>query len=134
MHAICGYPVKSTWLKAIKAENYVDWPVLTERNVQKYYLKTIKTAKGHLNQTRKNVRPTKVKTTPLETCDTSHLHSKKVRDVYTQTYMVHKTMFSGRTGQFPIQSLCGNKYIMVMVEINSNAILVEPMKTTRMPR
>ncbi len=53
MHAICGYPVKSTWLKAIKVGNYIGWPMLTERNVQKYYPKTTKTAKGHLNQTRK---------------------------------------------------------------------------------
>jgi hypothetical protein len=37
-------------------------------------------------------------------------------------------MFSDQTGQFPIQSLRGNKYIMVMVEIDSNAILTEPMK------
>jgi hypothetical protein len=102
MHAVCGYPVKLTWLKAIKAGNYIGWPMLTERNVQKYYPKTTKTAKGHLNQTRKNVWSTKDKSTPLETCDTSHLHSKKVRDVYTQTYMVRKTMFSDKTGQFPI--------------------------------
>ncbi len=76
--------------------------MLTEHNIQKYYHKTIKTAKGHLNQTRKNLRSTKVKVTPLETSDTSHLHGKKVRDVYTQTYMVCKTMFSNQTGQFPI--------------------------------
>ena len=105
--------------------------MLTECNVLKYYLETIKTAKGHLNQTRKNLRSTKVKATPLETCNTSHLHGKKVRDVYTQTYMVHKTMFSNQTGQFPIQSLCGNKYIMVMVEVDSSAILVEPMKNRK---
>jgi hypothetical protein len=43
-------------------------------------------------------------------------------------YMVRKTMFSDQTGQFPIQSLSGNKYIMVMVEIDSNAILIKPMK------
>jgi hypothetical protein len=54
MHAVCGFLVKSTWLKAIKAGNYVGWPMLTEHNVQKYYPKTIKTAKGDLNQTRKN--------------------------------------------------------------------------------
>jgi hypothetical protein len=128
MHTICGYPVKLTWLKAIKAGNYMSWPMLTERNVQKYYPETIETAKGHLNQTRKNAWSTKVKATPLETCDTSLFHGKKVCDVYTQTYMVRKTMFSNQTGQFPIQSLHGNKYIMVMVEINSNAILIEPMK------
>jgi hypothetical protein len=58
MHAVCGYPVKSTWLKAIKVGNYVGWPMLTKCNVQKYYPETIKTAKGHLNQARKNVRST----------------------------------------------------------------------------
>ncbi len=128
VHTISRYPVKSTWLKAIKVGNYVGWPMLTECNIQKYYPKTIKTAKGHLNQTRKNIWSTKVKAAPLETCNTSHLHGKRVRDVYTQTYMVHETMFSNQTGQFPIQSLCGNKYIMVMVEVDSIAILVKPMK------
>jgi hypothetical protein len=100
-----------------------------ERNVQKYYPKATETAKGHLNQTRKNVRSTKEKPAPLETCDTLQLHGKKVRDVYTKTYKVRKTMFSNQTSQFPMQSQRGNKYIMVMVEINSNAILVEPMKS-----
>ena len=46
MHAVCGYPVKLTWLKATKAGNYIGCPMLTERNVQKYYPKTTKTAKG----------------------------------------------------------------------------------------
>ncbi len=67
MHAVCGYPVKSTWLKAITACNYVGWPMLNECNVQKYYPKTIETAKGHSNQMRKNVCSTKAKTAPLET-------------------------------------------------------------------
>jgi hypothetical protein len=78
MHAVCGYPVKSTWLKAIKAGNYVGWPMLNESNVQKYYPKTIETLKGHLNQTRKNVQSTKEKSVPLETCDTYKLRGKKV--------------------------------------------------------
>ena len=131
MHAVCGYPVKSTWLKAIKAGNYVGWPMLTKRNVQKYYPETTETAKGHLNQMRKNVRSTKAKPMPLETCATSQLHGKKVQDVYTETYRVRETMFSDQTGQFPTRSQRGNKYIMVMVEIDSNAILVEPMKSRK---
>ncbi len=131
MHSVCGYPVKSTWLKAIKAGNYMGWPMLNERNVQKYYPKTIETAKGHLNQTRKNARSTKAKRAPLETWDTSQLHGKKVQDVYTETYKVRKTMFSNQTGRFPIHSQQGNKYIMVMVEIDSNAILIEPMKSRK---
>jgi hypothetical protein len=51
--------------------------------------------------------------------------------------MVRKTIFSDQTGQFSIGSFQGNKYIMVMVEIDSNAILVMPMnncKDTKMIR
>ena len=52
MHTICGYLVKSMWLKAIKAGNYVGWLMLTERNIQKYYPEATKTAKGHLKKKR----------------------------------------------------------------------------------
>jgi hypothetical protein len=131
MHAVCRYPVKLTWLKAIKAGNYVGWPMLTERNVQKYYPEATDTAKGHLNQTRKHVRSTKEKPVPLETCDTLQLDGKKVCDVFTETHKVCKTMFSNQTGQFPTQSQQGNKYIMVMVEIDSSVILVEPMNSRK---
>jgi hypothetical protein len=98
MHAVCGYPVKSTWLKAIKVGNYIGWPMLKECNINKYYPETSETSKGHTNQTCKNVRSTKAKQTPLETCDTSQLHGKKVRDIYTTMYDIHKTMFSDQTG------------------------------------
>ena len=54
------------------------------------------------------------------------LQGHKARDIYTSMYDVRKTVFSDQTGQFPTQSKLGNKYIMVMVEIDINAILVEP--------
>ena len=74
MHAVCGFPVKSTWLKAIKAGNFIGWPLLTERNVSKYYPETLETPKGHMNQTRKNVRSTKPKSMPLELSNTTIKH------------------------------------------------------------
>jgi hypothetical protein len=131
MHAVCGYPVKSTWFKAIKAGNYVGWPMITEHNVQKYYPEAPEIAKGHLNQTQKNLCSNKEKPAPLETCNTLQLKGKKARNVYTETYNVRKTMFLDQTGQFPMRSQQGNKYIMVMVKIDSNAILVEPMKSCK---
>ena len=51
MHAVCGYPVKSTWLAAVQAGNYTSWPLLTAYNGKKYYPETTTTAKGHMNQT-----------------------------------------------------------------------------------
>ena len=130
MHAVYGYPVKSTWLKAIQSGNFVGWSLLKTKNVQKYYPESTETPKGHMNQTRKNVRSTKTK--PLETAHNNQLlRSQKKRDVYTKVYNVRETIFSDQTGKFPKQSLRSNKYIMVLVEIDSNAIMVEPMKSQK---
>eukprot|EP00804_Cyclotella_cryptica_P007549 CCRYP_010638-RA/>CCRYP_010638-RA protein AED:0.05 eAED:0.05 QI:0/0/0/1/1/1/3/0/1237 len=128
MHAVCGYPVKSTWLKAVQAGNFIGWPLLTSRNVQKYFPETVETPKGHLNQCRKNVRSTKQKPIPLETFQSPQLVGRKLHDVYTHVYDTRNTIFSDQTGLFPHRSSSGNHYLMVMVDINSSAILVEPMK------
>ena len=142
MHAVCGYPVKSTWVKAVQAGNFVGWPLLNVRNVKKYYPETSETPKGHMAQTRKNVRSTKSKS--FEECNTKKLiKKKKKRDVYIKIYDVEEfkttrlpkeirnTIYSNQTGQFLKVLLRKNKYIMVMVEIDSNAILVEPMKSKK---
>jgi hypothetical protein len=80
-----------------------------------------------MNQTRKNVRSTKV----FETIDGTPLKGKKFRDIAIHVYNVRETIFSDQTGKFPKRSQRGHKYIMVMVEIDSNAILVEPMKSRK---
>ena len=73
MYAVCGYPVKSTLIKAIKAGNFTGWPMLNKRNVANYYPETTKTPKENLNQTRKNVRSTKPKTKTFKKTDASIL-------------------------------------------------------------
>ena len=133
MHAVCGYPVKSTWLKAIKAGNFIEWPMLTAHNVSKYYPETTETPKGHLNQSRENVWSTKTKPKPLEEADTNTLRGQKIRDVYTKVYDVRNTVFSDQTGKFPTRSQRGNEYIIVLVDIYSNSILVKPLKSRKDP-
>eukprot|EP00804_Cyclotella_cryptica_P028482 CCRYP_020573-RA/>CCRYP_020573-RA protein AED:0.34 eAED:0.34 QI:0/0/0/1/1/1/3/0/453 len=81
MHAVCGYPVKSTWLKAIQAGNFVGWPLLTAKNVHKYYPDSAETPQGHLNQTRKNVRSTKPKSAPFK-----EVHSTQLRAAKSKTF------------------------------------------------
>jgi len=88
MHAVCGYPVKSTWLKAIKAGNFIRWLLLTTENIKKYHPETVETPKGHMDQARKNVRSTKTKPTPFETCNVSGLQGKKERNIHTKVYDV----------------------------------------------
>eukprot|EP00804_Cyclotella_cryptica_P013560 CCRYP_012915-RA/>CCRYP_012915-RA protein AED:0.35 eAED:0.35 QI:0/-1/0/1/-1/1/1/0/404 len=128
MHTVCRYPVKSTWLNAIQAGNFIGWPLFTIKNVQKYCPDSVETHKGHLNQTRKNVRSTKPMPLPFEEAHSNQLQGHKVHDIYTKTHQVRNTIFTDQTGQFPVCSQAGNKYIMVMVEIDSCAILVEPIK------
>ena len=59
MHAESGFPVKSTWLKAIKKGNFEKWPVLTYSNTAKYFPHAVETIKGHMVQSSQGVRPTK---------------------------------------------------------------------------
>ena len=101
MHIVLGYPVKSTWIKAIKAETYIGWPMLTKRNAARYYPDTKETPKCHLNQSRKNIRSTKPKRITLEVPKTATHQVKKTRDIYASVCEVRNTIFSGQTGQFP---------------------------------
>ncbi len=97
MHAVCGYPVKSTRLKAIAAGNFIGWPLLNVQNVKKYYPEMTETPKGQMNQTRKNVRSTKV----FETSKGTPLKGKKVRDIGIHVYNVREKIFSDQTRKFP---------------------------------
>eukprot|EP00804_Cyclotella_cryptica_P018466 CCRYP_004311-RB/>CCRYP_004311-RB protein AED:0.26 eAED:0.22 QI:0/-1/0/1/-1/1/1/0/535 len=128
MHAVCGYSVKSTWLKAVQAGYFIWWPLFNVRNIQKYFPKTVETPKGHLNKSRKNVRSTKQKPILLELFQSPQLKGRKLRDVYTHVYDTRDTIFSDQTGKFPHRSLSGNYYLIVMVDIDSSTILVEPIK------
>lgn len=83
--------------------------------MQKYYPETVETPKGHLNQTWKNVHSTQI-------C------GKKCKDIYMKIYDNRETISMDQTGQFRTSSTAGNKYIMVMVNIDGSAILVKPIK------
>ena len=65
MHAVCGHPAKSTWIKVIRAGNFAGWPLLTVKNVFKHYQITDKTPMGHLNHLRADVCSTKRQSDPL---------------------------------------------------------------------
>lgn len=130
LHACLGYPVKSTWLSAIKNGHFKGWPVINERTVKKYYPETVETPKGHMAQTRKNVRSTKP--TPMQRYKhADKLRGRRERDIFVKVYEARQTVYSDQTGKFPKRSQSGNVYIMVMVDIDSNCIFVEPMKSRK---
>ena len=128
MHTDCGYPVKSTWLKAVPARNYVGWPLLSIENVYKHYSKTEEKPKGYLNQSGQNVWSTKPKATPFPETNSTTIQGKTARYLYFKVYEAKHKTYSYQTGRFPFHSKRGYKYIMFVVKIYSNTTLVTPMK------
>ena len=48
--------------------------------------------------------------------------------VYNLSKDMEQKMYTDQTGRFPVQSYKGMQYIMVLYELSSNVILVEPLR------
>ncbi len=66
MHAAAGFPVKATWLKAIKQGYFKTWPLLRAEAVERHYPELDATTKGHLKKQRQNVQSTKMRIDDLQ--------------------------------------------------------------------
>jgi hypothetical protein len=132
IHAACFSPVKSTWIKAIKNGNFPSWPGLNEHAVEKHLSKSTSTAKGHLNQQRKNTRTTKIKDAQLLDPEPDIDHGIKTQFVHAATIDAGQ-IYTDQTGRFPVVSSKGNKYIMILYDYDSNAILEQPIKDRTAP-
>jgi hypothetical protein len=51
----------------------------------------------------------------------------KKHDIYIRIFNAEERMHTDQTGHFPANSSSGDKYIMLLVEINGNCIDGEPM-------
>jgi len=58
-HTAAGFPIKETFIKAVRNRNYATWPKLTVMLINKYMPDSDKTAKGHLKGQRQGIRLTK---------------------------------------------------------------------------
>jgi hypothetical protein len=132
LYAACFSPVKSTWITAIKNGHFSSWPGLTEHAVEKHLSKSTSTTKGHLNQQRQNARTTKIKDTKVIVTAPDLDHGIKTQFVYAATIYAGQ-IYTDQTGRFPVVSSKGNKYIMILYDYDSNAILAQPIKDRTAP-
>jgi hypothetical protein len=72
LHAAACFPMKNTWVKAIKNGNYVSWPGLTVDAVNIHFPESIKAQQGHIKKQRQNVRSSKQKQIVEETMKTKY--------------------------------------------------------------
>jgi hypothetical protein len=132
LHAACFSPVKSTSITAIKNGNFSSWPGLTEHAVEKHLSKSTSTTKGHLNQQRQNARTTKIKDAKVIVTEPDIYHGIKTQFVHAATIDAGQ-IYTDQTGRFPVVSSKGNKYIMILYDYGSNAILTQLIKDRTAP-
>ena len=60
LHAACGAPVPSTWIKTVKNNNFIIWPGITPKLITKHLAPSIATAKGHMKREFQGIQSTKV--------------------------------------------------------------------------
>ena len=88
---------------------------------------------GHFDQQRKNIQSTK-----LHDDDQDTMHTPSPLDKGLQTHALYAAticynqqtgkLYTDLTGQFPVQSSRGHKYILVIYNFDSNSIHVKPLK------
>jgi hypothetical protein len=123
---------ESTWITAIKNGIFSSWPGLTEHAVEKHLSKSTSTTKGHLNQQMQNARATKIKDAKVIVTEPDIDHGIKTQFVYAATIDAGQ-IYTDQTGRFPVVSIKGNKYIMIVYDYDSNAILAQPIKDRTAP-
>ncbi len=50
LHAAAGFPVKETWIDTIKAGNYITWPGINAKMVNRHCPELEETQKGHMKK------------------------------------------------------------------------------------
>ena len=123
LHATAGYPVKQTWVEAIKRGAYHSWPGLTPQLMARYGPNADETHLGHMAQPRQHTQST-------QRCLARDM------DATAQTANTVKViklplnrMFTNNTGHFQLRARSGNQYLMVAFHAKSNAILIQPFAT-----
>ena len=132
-HAAAGFPVRDTWLNAIKNGNYSSWPGLTYSNAAKYCPSSDATLMGHMIQTHQNVRSTKPRSPPppsqphaIANDPEPILPPVKSHELHIRVKHISRMYTAGR---FPVRSCSGNQYVMIAYHCDANVILACPFKT-----
>jgi hypothetical protein len=135
-HACLGFPVKQTWLDAIKAGNCDTFEGLTYSNAAKYCLDSDETIMSHLAQQRQNIRSTKPKQPtpaplvlppPPLVLPPPPLEAPS-RLLFVTTQPLSK-LYTNDTGRFPVKAKSGNQYVMIAFHADGNLILQQAFKT-----
>ena len=147
-HAAAGWPVKSTWIAAIKRNAFASWPGLTEALVIKYLDIKEPTVMGHMHARRSGQRTTKLKLPndkkekmDLLQQENEELEPPRNKVLLERTRRVGAhiiahdelkgSIATDLAGVFPVMSNRGMKYIFILYDYDTNVILASPMRSRK---
>jgi hypothetical protein len=137
-HATLFSPALDTLEKALRRGYVRNFPGLTAKTLQRHPPHSVATAKGHLDQVRKNLRSTRMKPKDVPTPDLDDVFPAQESPTST-CYVTAITLptaptgkyYTDQTGRFPCTSSSGSNYVLVAYHYDSNAILVEPLQNRK---
>ena len=143
-HGTIGAPVVTPLIRAINNNWLTSFLGLVATGIRKHLPKSIQTTMEHLHKVRKNLRPTDKVTTEeimeevAEDPSKDYLPPRKIKNrehIVQVTAVKFKdlkgTSSSDQTGAYPHMSARGNRYIMVMDDSDSGAILRTAIRSRR---
>ncbi len=132
-HALAGFPVKESFLDAVRAGNYATWPGLTTTLIAKHFPDLEETQKGHMKGQWKGIWSTKVREQfeikiELGTGVSPQQPMKKQQNIFVVIYKLAEEVHTNQTSLFPVTSQRGYRYIMVGIHMDANYIFCKLMK------
>jgi len=125
LHQCLFSPTINTLCKAIDNNQLLGFPAITSALIRKYLPPSMATAKGHMNHTRKGLRST----TKQEQDNTEDFNPKQDKKAIVELFIgatiVQQndgTINIDQTGNFPVQSYHGKRYMIIAYKYRSNAI------------
>eukprot|EP00956_Cyclotella_meneghiniana_P020333 scaffold35676_cov69-Cyclotella_meneghiniana.AAC.2 len=131
-----GYPVISTWTKAIDKGYFRGWRGLTSDRVRRFIKPNEHCEQGHMDQRRQGIRSTKSSAAnpPPDAIDTMEEppqapNNDKTNMVFMTIAEAEGQLFTDQTGRFPVTSNKGNNYIVLFYVVDANFIKSYPIKS-----
>jgi hypothetical protein len=135
-YATMGYPVISTWIKAIDKGYFRGWRGLTSDRVQRFIKPNEHCEQGHMDQRMQGIRSTKSSHANPSPDAIDTMEEPEQAPSNDKTNMVFMTiaeadgqLFTDQTGRFPVTSNKGNNYIVLFYVVDANFIKSYPIKS-----
>ena len=115
-HTTLFSSVKQTLIQEIKRGYFATWPYLKIDPINKQLPQPMATAKGHMHQTRKNLKSTK--TQELKNPEEEQMKPlvQRTNTVFTKIINHKRKIATDLTGKSPVTTNMGNKYLFVLYD------------------